>query len=146
MATDGQSVSLGVEPHLGLMTRCLLLFDSCGLVFVGGALSDERTGLSFVRVIVCSSKSFVRIYKIFTFYMLYMLKIHIQYTRPLVSPGSVQQVMPYFWCVYPAQGFWLYSPESRQWTSTPVAYFCRLYLATDSLPIICLRWRQEVTI
>jgi hypothetical protein len=38
IATDGQSVSqssLGVEPHLGLMTRYLLLFDSYGLVFVG---------------------------------------------------------------------------------------------------------------
>jgi hypothetical protein len=51
IATDGQSVSqsvsLGVEPHLGLMPRYLLLFDSYGLVFCG-ALSDERTGLSFV--------------------------------------------------------------------------------------------------
>jgi hypothetical protein len=26
----GQSVSLGVEPHVGLMTRYLLLFDSYG--------------------------------------------------------------------------------------------------------------------
>jgi hypothetical protein len=33
--TVGQSVSLGVEPHLGLMTRYLLLFDSYGFVFVG---------------------------------------------------------------------------------------------------------------
>jgi hypothetical protein len=33
--TVSQSVSLGVEPHLGLMTRYLLLFDSYGLVFVG---------------------------------------------------------------------------------------------------------------
>jgi hypothetical protein len=41
-----QSVSLGVELHLGLMTRYLLLFDSYGLV-LWGALSDERTGLSF---------------------------------------------------------------------------------------------------
>jgi hypothetical protein len=30
-----QSVSLGVEPHLGPMTRYLLLFDSYSLVFVG---------------------------------------------------------------------------------------------------------------
>jgi hypothetical protein len=42
-----QSVSLGVEPHLELMTRYLLLFDSYGLV-LWGALSDERTSLSFV--------------------------------------------------------------------------------------------------
>jgi hypothetical protein len=30
--TISQSVSLGVEPHLGVMTRYLLLFDSYGLV------------------------------------------------------------------------------------------------------------------
>jgi hypothetical protein len=28
IATDGQSVSLGIEPHLGIMTRYLVLFDS----------------------------------------------------------------------------------------------------------------------
>jgi hypothetical protein len=39
--TVGQSVSIVVEPHTGL------LFDSHGLV-LWGALSDERTGLSFV--------------------------------------------------------------------------------------------------
>jgi hypothetical protein len=33
--TVSQSVNLGVEPHLGLMTRYLLLFDSYGPVFVG---------------------------------------------------------------------------------------------------------------
>jgi hypothetical protein len=42
-----QSVSLGVEPHLGLMTRYLLLFDSYRLV-LWGTLSNERAGLSFV--------------------------------------------------------------------------------------------------
>jgi hypothetical protein len=42
-----QSVSFGVKPHLGFMTRYLLLFDSYGLVFVD-ALSNEKTGLSFV--------------------------------------------------------------------------------------------------
>jgi hypothetical protein len=36
-----QSVSLGVESHLGLMTRYLLLFDSYGLVFVGRPLWRE---------------------------------------------------------------------------------------------------------
>jgi hypothetical protein len=33
--TVSQSVSLGVEPHLGLMTRYLILFDSYDVVFVG---------------------------------------------------------------------------------------------------------------
>jgi hypothetical protein len=39
--TVSQPVGLGVEPHLGLMTRYLLLFDSYGLVF-WGALSLTR--------------------------------------------------------------------------------------------------------
>jgi hypothetical protein len=39
--TVTQSASLGVEPHLGLMTRYLLLFDSYGLVFVGRPLWRE---------------------------------------------------------------------------------------------------------
>jgi hypothetical protein len=44
-----KSVNLGVDPHLSLMTRYLLLFDSYGLVFwVGGARSVERMGLTFV--------------------------------------------------------------------------------------------------
>jgi hypothetical protein len=39
--TVSQSVSLGVEPHLGLMTRYLLPFDSYALVFVGRPLWRE---------------------------------------------------------------------------------------------------------
>jgi hypothetical protein len=38
IASDGQSVSLGVERHLGLKTRYSLLFDSYRLVFVGRPL------------------------------------------------------------------------------------------------------------
>jgi hypothetical protein len=41
------------------MTRCLLLLTVAVLSLWGGALSDERTGLSFVRVIVCSNASIV---------------------------------------------------------------------------------------
>jgi hypothetical protein len=40
--TVSQSVSLGVEPHLGLMTRYLVLFDSYGLVSFCGAPSLTR--------------------------------------------------------------------------------------------------------
>jgi hypothetical protein len=36
-----QSINLGAEPHLGFMTRYLLLFDSYGLVFVGCPLWPE---------------------------------------------------------------------------------------------------------
>jgi hypothetical protein len=38
IATDSQSVSLDVEPRLGLMTRFLLLSDRCGFVYVGRSL------------------------------------------------------------------------------------------------------------
>jgi hypothetical protein len=48
--TDNQSVCLGVEPHLGLMTRYLLLFDNYDLFF-WGAFSNERVGLSFVHAV-----------------------------------------------------------------------------------------------
>jgi hypothetical protein len=41
IATDCQSLSLRVEPHLGLMTGYFLLFDSYGLVFVGRPLLWE---------------------------------------------------------------------------------------------------------
>jgi hypothetical protein len=37
-----QLVNLSVEPHLGPMTRCLLLFDSYGFVFVGRPLWREN--------------------------------------------------------------------------------------------------------
>jgi hypothetical protein len=37
-----QSVSPGVEPHLGIMTRYLLLFDGYGLVLVGRPLWREN--------------------------------------------------------------------------------------------------------
>jgi hypothetical protein len=36
--TVSQSASFGVEPHLGLMNRYLLPFDSYGIVFVGRLL------------------------------------------------------------------------------------------------------------
>jgi hypothetical protein len=46
-----QSVCIGIEPRPGVMTRYLLLFDNFCFVFgEWGALSDERVGLSFIRV------------------------------------------------------------------------------------------------
>jgi hypothetical protein len=45
--TVSQSISLGIEPHLELMTRYLLLFDSNGLLFLS-ALAEESPGLYFV--------------------------------------------------------------------------------------------------
>jgi hypothetical protein len=47
--TVRQSVSLGAEPHLGLMTRYLLLFDSYGLVFVGRPLWRDDGSVFYIR-------------------------------------------------------------------------------------------------
>jgi hypothetical protein len=46
--TVTQSVSLGVEPHPGLMTRYLLLFDSCDLVFVEHSLWREDGSVFYI--------------------------------------------------------------------------------------------------
>jgi hypothetical protein len=54
--TVSQSVSLGVEPHLGLMTRYLLLFDSYGLVFVGApSLTRGRVCLLYMLLALASA-------------------------------------------------------------------------------------------
>jgi hypothetical protein len=45
--TNSQSVCLGVEPRLGLMTGYLFLLKVT-VLSIWGALSDERSGLSFV--------------------------------------------------------------------------------------------------
>jgi hypothetical protein len=43
-----QLVSRGVEPHLGIMTRYLLLFYSCGLVFMGRSLWREDGSVFYI--------------------------------------------------------------------------------------------------
>jgi hypothetical protein len=48
ITTDSQSASLGVEPNLGLLTRDIDIFFKVTVLSFGGALSDERSGLSFV--------------------------------------------------------------------------------------------------
>jgi hypothetical protein len=54
--TVGQSVSLGVEPHLGLMTRYLLQFDSYDLVFVGApSLTRGRVCLLYMLLTLASA-------------------------------------------------------------------------------------------
>jgi hypothetical protein len=89
-----KSVSLGVEPHLGLMTRDLLLFDSHSLV-LRGARSDERTGLSFVRVTVCSNKSFVIMQKIFTIlHVIHGNNVYTICTGPLSVQAQYSRLCP----------------------------------------------------
>jgi hypothetical protein len=54
-----------------------------------GALSDERTGLSFARAIAVISLSVCIIY------ILHVIKFIYNIYKTSVSPGSVQQIMPY---------------------------------------------------
>jgi hypothetical protein len=56
--TVSQSVSLGVEPHLGLMTGYLLQFDSYGLVFVGPPLWREYGSVCCIYCWTLSAQSF----------------------------------------------------------------------------------------
>jgi hypothetical protein len=55
--TVSQSVSLGVEPHLGLMTRYILLFDNYGLAFVWRPLCLLYMLLTLVRAVFFGSES-----------------------------------------------------------------------------------------
>jgi hypothetical protein len=48
--TVSPSVCLGVEPNLGLLTRDLTFFFKVTVLSFGSALSDERSGLSFVSL------------------------------------------------------------------------------------------------
>jgi hypothetical protein len=78
--TVSQSISLDADHHLGLMTRYLLLFDNYGLV-LWGALSDERTVLSFVSQPAVLGQ--LSVCTIFAFYMCHMLlNTYAIYTKP----------------------------------------------------------------
>jgi hypothetical protein len=55
-----------------------------------GALSDERTDLSFARV-----TAVISLLSVCTIYILHVIKCMYSIYRVSVSPGSVQQIMPY---------------------------------------------------
>jgi hypothetical protein len=63
-----RDVSLASQNQSHIATDSQLVSQSLlvSVLSLWGALSDKRTGLSFVRVIVCSNKSFVIMKKIFT--------------------------------------------------------------------------------
>jgi hypothetical protein len=50
-----QSVTLGIEPHLGLMTRYLLYFDSYGFFLGAPSLSRGRVDLLYIPLVLASS-------------------------------------------------------------------------------------------
>jgi hypothetical protein len=93
ITTDGQSASLSWNkaPIWGLRQDLYYCRTAAGFL-MWGALSDERTGLSLSKVTVSSNKSVVSMYNLHL--MLFNICIYNIY-RASVSPGSVQQIMPY---------------------------------------------------
>jgi hypothetical protein len=67
--TDGQSVRLGVEPNLGLLTREIFFFLKLQSCLNWGALSDERSGLSVVSQSTVVSQY---LHKIFTYCVIHI--------------------------------------------------------------------------
>jgi hypothetical protein len=115
--TVSQSVSLGVEPNLGLLTRDNFFFKVTVLSF-GGALSDERSGLSSVSPLSIKSVV-VSMYIQFTLCVTHSSQLNtiqynriknlhcvihiivnqnkiqcVQYIQASFSPGFAQQIMP----------------------------------------------------
>jgi hypothetical protein len=58
--TVSQSVRLGVEPQLGLITGYQVVLVTC--LSMSGAPSDERAGLSFVIVTVRLLSKYIQFY------------------------------------------------------------------------------------
>jgi hypothetical protein len=88
---DRQSVgqSWNKSPIWGLRPDLYYCRTVAGLL-MWGALSDERTGLSFARVISLLS--------VCTIYILLLLNMYVyifNIFKASISPGSVQQIMPY---------------------------------------------------
>jgi hypothetical protein len=78
-----QSVCLGVQLLLVLMTRCLLLFESYCHVFVGCPLRREG-GVCRLPVRVCCIRRLSVCTYVFTFHMFNIYSnVYIIYTRPL---------------------------------------------------------------
>jgi hypothetical protein len=92
--TVSQSVCLGVETRLGLMTRCFFLFESYCPVRVGvPSLTRGRVCRLSVIFGSISSLSFVQLFTILLLKPNRMYNIY----KASVSPGSLQQTMPYFY-------------------------------------------------
>jgi hypothetical protein len=81
-----QSVCQGIEPALGLVTRYYFLSEGCFLkvavLSLWGALSDERSGLSFVFLSLVIHQY---LHKAFTFHVFYSSAIYIQYISSFIQ-------------------------------------------------------------
>jgi hypothetical protein len=78
ITTDSQSLCQGIEPSLGLVTRYYFLsewFLIFAVLSFWGALSDEKSGLSFVFL---SLAIYHYLHQTFTLHVFYSLAIDIQ--------------------------------------------------------------------
>jgi hypothetical protein len=93
VTTDGQSASLSWNkaPIWGLRPDLYYCMTVAGLL-MWGALSDERTGLSFARVTVSSSSSVVSMYNLhFTSYYMYIQYIQgLCQSRPHTADHAIR--------------------------------------------------------
>jgi hypothetical protein len=77
ITADDQSVCQGIDPTLGLATKYCFLCKGCFLkLSLWGALSDERSGLSFVFL---SLVIYQYSHQTFTLHVFYSSAIYIQY-------------------------------------------------------------------
>jgi hypothetical protein len=115
--TVSQSVSLGVEPHLGLMTRYLLFFESYGLVFLGRPLWREDGS---VFCIYCSS------------------------SPASFSGSSPLSLVTIFYCLRFEISLFITSYDSQGHSNPPTKSQSQNqnYFTTGGLPPISLSWRQ----
>jgi hypothetical protein len=107
--TVSQSVCLGVEPKYGTFDQSFFFFWKLQSCHFWGALSDERSGLSCVNLVieVYSSLSFLQniyitiynvehIYKTIKYLNIFTKVVkYIPYIQASFSLGFVQQIMPY---------------------------------------------------
>jgi hypothetical protein len=85
-----QSVSLGVVPHLGLMTRYLLLFDSYGLVLCGAPSLTRGWVCLLYMLLALASAVFLRSESLGTHN--HILLSH-EVKLPFSSPPMTRRVM-----------------------------------------------------
>jgi hypothetical protein len=78
------SVCLGIEPHLGHITRCVLLFWPV-LFCPCGVTSLTRRRVCYLSTIICSSKSSVYTLKAFTYYLLLQDRTGVMYIHYIQS-------------------------------------------------------------
>jgi hypothetical protein len=133
--TISQSVSLGVEAHLGLMTRYLLLFDNYGLVFVGGPLWREDGCLLYMLVALASAV-ILGSESLGTRDHILLSDLRLPFSSPPTSRRvTVEVFQPASTRVAYALGSSLYSPgaDPTENSLQQSLYFCRRVF-TDPLP------------